>query len=83
MVIIVRRSFPWFPVALAVGWALMLSLALRDLTWFAAAGASLDGQTGISAVMPIATAAPIKIPVGVAPCAAAAIAPISRPISAR
>ena len=80
MVITVRRSFPWFPAALAAGWALMLSLTLRDLAWFAAAGASLDGRTGISAVAPIETAAPIKMPVGVAPCAAVGIAPAARTI---
>jgi hypothetical protein len=51
-------------------------MAIRDLAWFAASGASLDGRSAAAsapAVVPSATA--VKIPIGVMPCAAAAVAP--------
>jgi len=35
MDIVLKRSFPWFPVVLAAGWMLMTILTVRDLAGFA------------------------------------------------
>jgi len=77
MRIILKRNFPWFPVVLAAGWVLMMSLAIPELEWFAAASASFGppGASVAKAVSPASTA--------VAPCAAAALAPVSPHVSAR
>jgi hypothetical protein len=79
MRIILRESFPWFPVVLAAGWILMMGLATRDLAWFAAASASLDGRSTVASA-PKGVSPMVKKPVGVTPCAAAAIAPAARMI---
>ena len=60
MVFTVKRSFPWFPLVLAIGWMLMMSLAVRDLAWFAAAAASFRGQGSLTATQGIAPVAPTK-----------------------
>jgi len=79
MRIILKRSFPWFPVVLATGWILMMSLAVRDLAWFAAASSSFDGRSTVaSAPKAVPAATTVKMPIGVTPCAAAAIAPAAR-----
>ena len=79
MHIILKRSFPWFPVVLAAGWILMMSLAIRDLAWFAAASASFDGRSTVaSARKAVPPARAVKMPIGVTPCAAAAIVPAAR-----
>ena len=81
MQIIVKRRFPWFPVVLAAGWVLMMSLAVRDLAWFAAASASFDGRSTVaSAPKAVPSPTAVKMPMGVTPCAAAAIAPAARMI---
>jgi len=83
MRIVLKRSFPWFPVVLAAGWVLMMSLAIPELEWFAAASASFRPPvTSVTkAVSPASTA--VKVPIRVAPCAAAALAPVSPHVSAR
>lgn len=84
MRIILKRGFPWFPVVLAAGWVLMMSLAIPELEWFAATSASFGRSvTSVAkAVSPAATA--VKVPIRVAPCAAAALAaPVSPHVSAR
>jgi len=83
MRIILKRNFPWFPVVLAAGWVLMMSLAIPELEWFAAASASFGppGASGAKAVSPASTA--VKVPIRVAPCAAATLAPVSPHVSAR
>ena len=71
-----RRTVPWFPLVLAVGWILMVSLAIAEMASFAAATASL-ASTEASApanAVPHATTT-VTVPVKVAPSAAAAIAP--------
>jgi len=45
MHIILKRSFPWFPMVLAAGWIVMVGLAISDLAWFAAASASFSAAT--------------------------------------
>ncbi len=71
------RSVPWFPLVLAVGWILMVSLAMVEMASFAAATASLGSRVAsapANAVPPATTKA--TVPVKVAPAAAAAaIAP--------
>jgi len=83
MRLILKRRFPWFPVVLAAGWVLMMSLAIPELEWFAATSASFGRSvTSVAkAVSPAATA--VKVPIRVAPCAAAALAPVSPHVSAR
>jgi len=80
MQIRLKRGFPWFPVVLAAGWISMMALAIHDLAWFAASGASLDGHRSTVALaakaVPSATA--VSLPIGGRPCAAAAIAPAAR-----
>jgi hypothetical protein len=79
MHMILKRSFPWFPVVLAAGWILMMGLAIRELAWFAAASASFDGRSTVaSAPKAVPPATAIKIPIAVTPCAAAGIAPAAR-----
>jgi len=80
MHIILKRSFPWFPMVLAAGWIVMVGLAISDLAWFAAASASFGGRpTAASALKAVpAAGTAVKVPVGVAPCTAAAIAPAAR-----
>jgi hypothetical protein len=78
MRIILKRSFPWFPVVLAAGWILMMSLAVRDLAWFAAASASLDGRSTVASAPKAVSPARVRMPIGVTPCAAAAFAPAAR-----
>jgi hypothetical protein len=79
MLIRVRRSFPWFPILLVAGWGLMMSLAIRDLAWFAAAGASLESRLSPVTVPDRAPpAAAIKLRVPATPCTAAAIVPAAR-----
>jgi len=81
MIIVVRRSFPWFPVALAAGWILMMSLAVRDLAWFSAASMSFgDRTTPASSSVAVPAGKAVKPGVGLAPCAAAAITPAVRVI---
>jgi hypothetical protein len=78
MVITVRRNFPWFPVALAIGWVLMMSLTVRDLGWFARFSSALgDPIRPTATAHPVSSAAPIKTPLATSPCAAA-IAPLAR-----
>ena len=74
MHIVVRRSVPWFPLVLAAGWVLMLSLALRDLSWFA--GASFDGYARPPVVSKSISSAAARS--NVAPCSAAVLAPAAR-----
>jgi len=73
-----KRSFPWFPVVLTAGWISMMSLAVRDLAWFAAAGASLDGRSNVASAPEAVSPAIVRMPTGVISCAAAAIAPAAR-----
>jgi hypothetical protein len=81
MVITVRRSFPWFPVALAIAWLSMMGLAIRDLAWFANVSPSFADRTRPAATASQArTASPVQKPSGAAPCAASAIAPVARTI---
>jgi hypothetical protein len=83
MRIILKRSFPWFPVVLAAGWVLMMSLAIPELEWFAATSASL-GRSVTSAAKAVSPAtAAVKVPILAAPCRAAALAPDSAAVSAR
>jgi len=80
MVITVRRNYPWFPVALAIGWVLMMSLAVRDLGWFARfSSASGNPAQPTAAANSASSAAAVKTPLGTSPCAAA-IAPLSHSI---
>ena len=77
MVIVVRRSFPFFPVLLAIGWVLMMSLSLRDLAWFAAAGASFDNQPPRGMAVDGASAGRAsRIPIGPARRTATLISPV-------
>ena len=79
MVITVRRSFPWFPVALAVAWLSMTGLAVRDLAWFANVSRSFgDGAQAAATVKEART--PVLKPTGAAPCTATAISPVVRTI---
>src|SRR5207302_992497 len=52
MVITVRRNYPWFPVALAIGWVLMMSLAVRDLGRRSASGNCRRGPAAAQAELP-------------------------------
>ena len=80
MVITVRRNFPWFPVALAIGWVLMMSLAVRDLGWFARFSSALgDPAQPTATANSASSAAAVKMPLGTSPCAAA-IAPLAHSI---
>ena len=80
MVMTVRRNYPWFPVALAIGWVLMMSLAVRDLGWFARFSSALGNHAQPTAAANSASfAAAVKAPLGTSPCAAA-IAPLSNSI---
>ena len=77
MVITVRRNFPWFPVALAIGWVLMMSLAVRDLGWFARFSSALgDHVRPTASANPLSSASAVKTPLATSPCAAA-IAPVT------
>src|SRR5436190_1896750 len=77
MVITVRRNFPWFPVALAIGWVLMMSLTVRDLGWFARFSSGLEDPAGPTATAnPVSPASAVKTPLATSPCAAA-IAPVT------
>ena len=77
MVITVRRNFPWFPVALAIGWVLMMSLTVRDLGWFAGFSSGLGDHVRATATAnPVSSASAVKTPLATSPCAAA-IAPVS------
>ena len=77
MVITVRRNFPWFPVALAIGWVLMMSLAVRDLGWFVRFSSALGDHVRPTATAnPVPSAATVKTPLTTSPCAAA-IAPVT------
>jgi hypothetical protein len=81
MVITVRRSFPWFPVALAIAWLSMTGLAMRDLAWFANVSPPFgDGARPGATVNHAGTAAPVQKPTGAAPCTATAISPVVRTI---
>ena len=81
MQIILKRGFPWFPVILATGWVSMMGLAIRDLAWFAAASESFNGRSTVaSALKAVPPATAVKMPIGVTPCTAAAIAPTARMI---
>ncbi len=80
MVITVRRSFPWLPVALAIAWALMMSLTVRDLAWFAGFSSAVTHCAGPANVAnPEPSAATIKLPTGIMSCAAV-MAPVVRTI---
>jgi hypothetical protein len=80
MVITVRRNYPWFPVALAIGWVLMMSLAVRDLGWFAGFSSTLgDHGRPMATVNSASSAAAVKTPIDRAPCAAA-IVPLAHSI---
>jgi hypothetical protein len=80
MVITVRRNYPWFPVALAIGWVLMMSLAVRDLGWFARFSSALgDRAQSTATANGASSAAAIKTPLGTSPCAAA-IVPLAHSI---
>ena len=77
MVITVRRNFPWFPVALAIGWVLMMSLTVRDLGWFARFSSALgDHVRPTASANPLSSASAVKTPLATSPCAAA-IAPVT------
>lgn len=81
MVITVRRSFPWFPVALAIAWLSMTGLAVRDLAWFANVSPSFtEGERPAAIVTQARTAAPVQKQGGGAPCTATAIAPLAHSI---
>jgi hypothetical protein len=79
MVITVRRNYPWFPVALAIGWVLMMSLAVRDLGWFARFSSALGDPEQPTATANSASSAAVKTPLGTSPCAAA-ITPLAHSI---
>jgi len=72
MQIVVRRSVPWFPLVLAAGWLFMLSLALRDLSWFATA--SFESPPDVRA--PSRTAPPAPARTKLTSCPAAALVPV-------
>ena len=77
MVLTVRRNFPWFPMALAIGWVLMMGLTVRDLGWFARFSSALGNHVGPTATAtPVPSAATVKTPLATSPCAAV-IAPMT------
>jgi hypothetical protein len=81
VVITVRRSFPWFPLALAIAWLWVMGLALRDLAWFANVSASFaDEPRPAAAATQARTAEPLQMRSGVATCPASVIAPVARAI---
>jgi len=83
MRIILKRNFPWFPLVLAAGWVLMMSLAIPELEWFAAASAAF-GRPVASVAKAVSPATPaVKAPMRVAHCAATSLAPVSPHVSAR
>jgi hypothetical protein len=80
MVITIRRSFPWFPAALAVAWVLMMGLVMRDLTWFADFSSAISHRALVMAAAGSESSAPVvRLPVRASDCATA-VAPLARSI---